>query len=91
MNEKRSPEDILRDAQRIDAFLKDEAVSGALARMERRFYEEFIDARGADQRVLAWAKASVLRTFEIEIKSVLDAGEIAVINAAKAAAKQNRE
>ena len=86
-----SAEQTIRDAATIDQFLKNEVVAGALQRMERRFYEEFIAAESAEQRVRAWAKASVLRQFDTEMLAVLGKGETEVILAAKAAAKQHKE
>lgn len=64
-----------RTAQRIDDFLKDEAIDGVLSRMERRYYEEFITADTEEKRVRAWAKAKMLRDFETEMKVITDAGE----------------
>ena len=79
-----TPEQTVRAAQRVNEFLKDPAIGEAFARMERRFYEEFIAAESAEQRVRAWAKASMLKTFENEVRSILDAGEGEVLKAAKA-------
>lgn len=79
----RSPEQVIADAARIDAFMKDEAVGGALSRMERRFYEEFIGADSSEARVKAWAKANVLRDLERELKIIVDAGEHEVLRIAK--------
>ena len=87
----RSAEEIIRDAQRISDFLKDDAIAAALSRMERRFYEEFIAADSSEKRVTAWAKANVLRNFEAELQIVMDAGEIEVKNAAKAAVRASRK
>lgn len=66
----------IQAARRIDAFLKDDAIADALSRMERRHYEEFIAADSAEQRIRAWAKATVLREFERELKIVQDTGEL---------------
>ena len=73
----KSPEQLIADASRLTAFLADEAIEAALSRMERRFYEDFINADSSEKRVTTWAKATVLRDFERELRSITDAGEIA--------------
>ena len=89
MSEPKSSEATIAAARRIDAFLKDEAIGGALSRMERRYYEEFKAADTSEKRVQAWGKAKVLDDLERELKSILDAGEMAVLQAAKAAKKEH--
>lgn len=63
-------------ARRVDAFLKDEAIATALGRLERRYYEEFKQADSAETRIRAWAKASVLDGFLLELQIVKDSGEL---------------
>jgi hypothetical protein len=76
----KSAEQIIRDADRISEFLKDEVIAGALSRMERRIYEEFQAADSSEKRVTTWAKSVVLRDFETELRSIIDAGEREVLN-----------
>lgn len=83
----KSPEEIVRDAERVSQFLKDEAIADAMSRMERRFYEEFIASKTSEERVRSWAKANVLRDFEQELRVIISAGETEVLKAAKDAQK----
>ena len=87
MSEK-SPERIVQEAARIDQFLRDDVVGGALQRMERRYYEEFLAADSSEARVKAWAKANVLRDLEGQMKSLVDAGEFEILQMAKAAKRE---
>lgn len=87
----RSPEQIVRDGQRISEFLKDPAIEAAMSRMERRIYEEFLDADSSEKRVTTWAKATVLREFERELRSIVGAAEMEVLKEAHEAAKAKRQ
>jgi hypothetical protein len=79
----KTPDEIIADANRISAFLHDPVIAAALTRFERRTYEELISADNSEKRVVAHVKANVLRDFERELQSILDAGETEVLNAAK--------
>jgi hypothetical protein len=83
----KSAEQIIADANRITAFLKDPVIAEAMSRFERRTYEELIGADSSEKRVVAHVKANVLRDFETELRSILDAGESEVLKAAKTSAK----
>lgn len=85
-----TPDQIIRDAERIKAFVEDDAVSGAMSRLERRYYEQFKSADSSEQRVKAWACATVLDHFLLELRVTISAGEAEVLNAAQKAAKPTR-
>lgn len=84
-----SVEQAIQTAARVDQFLKDEAIAGALSRMERRYYEEFKAADSAEKRVTAWAKAHNLDDFLAELRIVISTGEREVLAAARAARPTN--
>lgn len=75
----------ISDGSRVEAFLNDEAVREALARMHSRYYGEFKNAATRDDREAAWAKARVLDDFSTELVAVIDSGKRA------SADKQRRE
>lgn len=79
MKEQKSAEQIIAEANRVGEFLADPIIAEAMSRMEGRFYEAFIASTSSEQRVTSWAQASVLRQFEIELRSTIDAGEMAVL------------
>jgi hypothetical protein len=73
-----SAADAIRDAARVDLFLRDDAIVMAFALMERRYYEEFKQADSSESRVRAWAKANVLDDFQAQLRIVVTNGEAAV-------------
>jgi hypothetical protein len=79
----KSAEQIITDANRISAFLADPVIAAVLTRMERRNYEDLQDADNSEKRVVVHVKAKVLREFETELKSCLDAGEMEVLKSTK--------
>jgi len=70
-----TPEGILAAAQRIENFLNDDVIADVMQRLERKFYEEFIGADTSELRVRAWAKATVLREWEREMRAIISNGE----------------
>lgn len=84
-------EDAIQAAARVDSFLKDDAITGALSRMERRYYEEFKAADSSEKRVTAWAKAHHLDDFLTELRIVISTGEHEVLAAANAARPTPKE
>ena len=88
----RSTQQIIDDARRLDEFLKDEAIQAVFSRMERRYYEEFVAAiDSSEKRVMACAKANVLRDFERECRSMKDAGDFALASIKKELKKPTSE
>lgn len=75
MSDALSAEGRIEAERRIESFLNDEYVGGALTRMERQYYEEFLAADTSELRVRAWAKARVLKDLEREMKAISDAGK----------------
>lgn len=84
-----TPEQAIQDAMRVQTFLKDDVIAGVLSRLERAFYEEFVAADSSEKRVTAWAKATVLRKFEMELQIVMDAGEKEVLRIANETKKRH--
>lgn len=80
-----TPEQTVQRASRLQQLLDDPIIAEVLSKLERRFYEEFKASTSSEERVRAWAKASVLAAWDVELKSVLDAGQVEVLTAAKAA------
>jgi hypothetical protein len=81
----------IQAAMRVSNFLKDEAVSAAIGRLERRYFEEFKKAESSEARVRAWSKANLLDDFLNEMQIVIDTGELAVLEAARTAPKPPKE
>ena len=69
--------DIEGQADRMQAFLKDEMVQTAFAVLKEQAYREFLTATDDDARVMAQAKAKVVDTLEAALRAVVDAGEYA--------------
>jgi hypothetical protein len=86
-----TPEQRIRDAQRIEQFLKDEVISAALTRMERRFYEEFVASTTSEERVRSWAKANVMKEWEREMKAALEDGKLATKELERASRKPKEQ
>ena len=80
-----TPEQAIQHAAKVEQFLKDDAISGAFARLERRYYEAFKQADSSEKRVTAWAKANVLDDFLTELRIIISTGERFVLEAAQAA------
>jgi hypothetical protein len=76
-----TPETIIRLAAKADQFLKDEVFTGALLRLERKYFEEFKQTKTSEERIRAWAKAAVLDDFKEQLRIVIDAGEREVLTA----------
>lgn len=85
-----TPEKAIQDAMRVENFLKDEAIGGALSRMERRYFEEFKAAQTADERNRAWAKAHNLDDFLKELRIVISTGELEALTIAQQAKRVRR-
>jgi hypothetical protein len=81
----------IQAAMRVSNFLKDEAVANALALLERKYYEEFKKSESSEARVRAWAKANVLDDFKDQLQIVIDTGEVAVLELARAAPIPTKE
>lgn len=63
--------------ERVEQFLKDEAVQEVLAKLEKKYYEEFKQARTAEGRESAHAKALVLDDFTTSVRAIVDTGKLA--------------
>ena len=77
----------IQNAMRVQNFLKDDAVSAAIGRLERKYFEEFKKAESSEARVRAWSKATLLDDFLNELQIVIDTGELAVLELARPAPK----
>lgn len=80
----------IQAAIRVDAFLKDDAIATALGRLERRYYEEFKQAKSSEDRVRSWAKANVLDDFLHELQIVKDTGEREAIETSRPTPKEKK-
>jgi hypothetical protein len=75
----KSKEELLSDGMRIENFKNDPIVSGAIGKLERKYYEEFKSSKTSEDRVRSWAKAQVLDDFLNELNVVVGAGQRASI------------
>ena len=62
-------------AQRMDAFLKDEAIQGVIEAMKRDAYHAFLVADDDDTRRHAHAFANAVERLEQGCRAIVDAGE----------------
>ena len=69
-------EEQVRLSDRIESFVKDEGVKGALNELEKRYFTDFKNAKTDDERRSAQAKVVVLTDFAIELKSIVDRGTV---------------
>ena len=67
--------DVLDTAQRIELFLKDDAVQAAISAMKEQNYKLFLGATTAEARAMAQAQAIVLEGFETMLRATVSAGE----------------
>ena len=79
----KTADEIIRDAARLDQFLKDEVVDGAFKEVATRYYKEFRAADSSEKRVTAWAKANALEDLLLELRTAINAGEVEVLKAAQ--------
>lgn len=61
-------------ADRVAAFLADDAVKGAMARLSRTYYEEFKKAATPEAREAAWSKSAALDDLATQLQAVIDTG-----------------
>lgn len=85
------PDVLLSRAQTVKRFLEDDTIAEALSNMERKYYEEFVSADSSEKRIVAQAKAKVLRDLETEMNGALLAGEGAMIQLARDAKRAEQE
>lgn len=81
-------EETIRRAAKMDEFLKDAIVDEQFKEVAVRYYQEFRVATSSELRVQAWAKANALEDVMTQLRTVIGAGEIAVLTAAKAVASR---
>lgn len=75
-----SAEEEIREAARVEEFLNDDVIQGALGRLERLYYEEFKLAMSDEARVMAQAKARVRDDVVTELQRIVRNGEHAVMD-----------
>lgn len=66
-------------AGRIEAFVKDPDVQGAIARLASENYNNFKAAKSDDEIRMAHAKGVVLDSFIDELQGIVDKGHVAKI------------
>lgn len=67
----------IQASARIEEFLKDPVIQGALEQLHKKLYEEFRAAAQADKRLEAWARAKALDDLANELKVIVDRGGLA--------------
>lgn len=75
LNDGLSPSETISRAARIQSFLSDDAITAALGKLERKYYEEFKQAATDADRLRAQSRAIVLADFLTEMQVILSAGE----------------
>lgn len=66
--------DTIRDAQRIEYFLKEPVVQGAFAAIEESVIEEWRKAQAPDARESCWRQLQALDQLRRQLKIVVDRG-----------------
>lgn len=84
-----TPSERINAKQTIETFLKDDVIAGVLAKMERKYYEEFKQAMTSEERVRAWSKANLLDDFVHGMAAVVESGKAALLE--MAAEQKNAE
>jgi hypothetical protein len=67
----------IRDGERVSAFVADEAVQRAFARLEGKYVQAWRDGATVEAREAAHARMCVVADLRIELQSVSDNGAIA--------------
>lgn len=75
LNDGLSPSETIARAARVQGFLADDAITAALGKLERKYYEDFKKADTDASRLRAQSRAVVLADFLNEMQIILDAGE----------------
>lgn len=76
-----SAEQTIADAMRVQNFLKDDAVRGAIERLEKRYIEQMIAAETGEARAKAQGKIHAVRGFADELAAIISSGEQEVLTA----------
>lgn len=63
--------------RRVEQFLADDAVKGAISKLNDAYYLEFKSATDDADMQRAWAKARVMEDFALSLRSIMDNGTVA--------------
>lgn len=69
----------IEDGRRVHAFLHDEAVIKAMARLQQRYTDEWKSGDSPEKREAAWAKQRALDDLQQELEAVVESGKKATI------------
>ena len=70
-------------AQRVAAYMADEAVTGAFARLEAKYMEEWKSGETTEARESAWGKSRALDDLRNEMRAVVDSGTRSAVEKAR--------
>lgn len=83
-----SNEELIRRAQVVQDFLKNEVIAGILTRLEEHDYERFLTAANSEERAKAQGIAIAHREFHGALLGVMEEGKGAMIRLARDAKKK---
>ena len=69
---------------RVEAFLADDAVAGALVKMEQEYVRAWRAATTVEEREAEHAKMRVLDDFRLELRTIVDRGKMSAATVARA-------
>ncbi len=70
----RTPEDTIRDASKVEQFLQDDVIRGAIAKLETSYIEKMIVAEDSTLRAKMQSKVQAIREFAGELKGLIENG-----------------
>lgn len=83
----------IQAGERIQAFLADPAVDGALEKLESRYVREWKASQNVDERNALHAKVCVLEDLKLELRAIVNTGTRAKVESERKArsTQQNRQ
>lgn len=76
--------EVFEAAERIKAFMADDAVRDALRAQKELAYAAFIKAASDEDRIMAQALALAIDRFDVQMQALMDAGERETLEAERA-------
>lgn len=84
-------EQAIRAGQRIEAFVRDEAVQDAFKKAERTFYQAWVSALTVEMREKAHAQTLALNEIKRQLQKIVNEGKAAEIKLSRAEKRSARK
>jgi len=72
-----SEDQAIRDGEKVEQFLKDEAVINAFAKVEQQYVAEWKSSEDPEKREALWAKQRALSDVQAKLRASVGDGQIA--------------